>query len=226
MLTFHILTIFPEIFSSPLEHSIIKKAIDKGLLTFNLVDIRNFSDDKHKSVDDEPYGGGAGMVMKPEPIVAAIRSIESEFGTCHKVLLSPRGSLFNNTKAIELSKNRNIILICGRYEGVDERVHLHYVDSIISIGDYIVTGGEIPALAVIEAVSRFVPDVVGKEESVERDSFSSNMLCYPQYTRPRNFEEHDVPEVLLNGNHKLIEEWRKKEALKTTKKYRPDLLNE
>jgi len=142
------------------------------------------------------------------------------------VLMAPRGHLFNNDRAIEFSKYENIIILCGRYEGLDERIHLHFVDEVVSIGDYILTGGEIPALAVIEAVSRFVPGVVGKGESVERDSFSDKILCHPQYTRPAEFEGLEVPEVLLNGNHKLINEWRSEKALETTQKFRPDLLND
>ena len=166
------------------------------------------------------------MVMKVTPIVSAIRDIEEKAGKCYKILFSPRAPLFTSNIAEELSHKENMILICGRYEGVDERVHLHYVDRVLSIGDYVLTGGEIPALTLIDAVSRFIPGVVGKEESVKRDSFSSGTLCYPQYTRPREFEGKKVPDVLLNGNHKEIETWRKEEARKTTLQYRPDLLHE
>ena len=164
------------------------------------------------------------MVMKPEPIVKAIRHIEKRYGGCYKVLLSPRGSLFSHAKAESSAKHERVLLLCGRYEGVDERVHLHYIDEVLSLGDFVVTGGEIPALMVIDAVSRFVPGVVGKEESVERDSFQKGSLCHPQYTRPQEFEGHTVPEVLLSGDHQKIKKWREAAAEKTTKQYRPDLL--
>ncbi len=225
MTTFHILTIFPEFFDSPLHCSLLGKAEEKGLLSFHITDIRRFSTNKHASVDDSPYGGGAGMLMKPEPIVAAIRHVEETYGRCYKVLLSPRGRLFSHQEAESFAKHERILLLCGRYEGVDERIHLHYVDEVCSLGDFVVTGGEAPALMMIDAISRFIPGVVGKEESVQRDSFQKGMLCHPQYTRPQEFEGHKVPDVLLSGNHREIKAWRKEEARKTTKRYRPELLS-
>ena len=225
MIKFDILSIFPEMFASPLNFSLLKKAQDKGILDISLHDIRDWADDKHRMTDDAPYGGGCGMVMKLEPVekaLAAIRKKHQEYGTV--VLMTPQGEVFNQKIAEELSEKKRIIIICGRYEGVDERIRERLVDREISIGDYILTGGELAALVLIDAVSRLIPDVLGNPESTQSESFSHNLLEYPQYTRPSNYKGWMVPEVLLNGNHAEIELWRKRESLRKTYKRRPDLL--
>ncbi|GAW92827.1 tRNA (guanosine(37)-N1)-methyltransferase TrmD [Calderihabitans maritimus] len=221
-----ILTIFPEMFQGPLQTSIIGKAQEKGLLEINLVNIRDYALDKHKSVDDYPYGGGAGMVMKPEPIFRAVEAIRGEdfYPQCRTILLSPQGELFNQEKAQELAASSRLILICGRYEGFDERIRQHLVTDELSIGDYILTGGELPAMVVVDAVSRLIPGVLGDEESAREESFTFGLLEYPQYTRPKEFRGYSVPEVLLSGHHQRIRRWRRKEALRRTWLRRPDLL--
>jgi len=221
---FDILTLFPNMFSSPFQESIIGKAIKKGLIEVRTVNIRDFSLDKHKTVDDTPYGGGHGMVMKVEPIVKAIRWIKSQDPSSWTIYLSPQGEPLNQKKVEELSKKSHLILLCGRYEGVDERVREFYIDEEISIGDYILTGGELAAMVIVDAVSRLIPGVLGAEESAKEDSFFNSLLEYPQYTRPFIFEDHPVPEILISGNHLAISEWRKREALKRTFMKRPDLL--
>lgn len=221
---FDILTIFPEIFTSPFEHSILKRAREAGLIDISLVNIRDFAVDKYRMTDDYPYGGGSGMVMKPEPIVRALMHVERETGKGRAVLLSPSGKRFDQGIAKRLSSEKHLVLICGRYEGVDERVRERFVDEEISIGDYILTGGEFPAMIVVDAVSRLIPGVLGCAESPEDESFSADILEYPQYTRPPEFEGMKVPEVLLSGNHAEIARWRRKEALKKTRLVRPDLL--
>ncbi|MDN5332708.1 MAG: tRNA (guanine37-N1)-methyltransferase [Tepidanaerobacteraceae bacterium] len=224
MLVFHILTLFPEFFSGPMDVSILKRAREKGLVRIELLNIRDFSKDKHRKVDDYPYGGGAGMVMKPEPIFEAVeyasRAVDAEKRKI--ILLSPQGSVFNQDMARELAKQEHIILICGHYEGVDERVKTIITDEI-SLGDFVLTGGEIPALAIVDATSRLVPGVLGSNESLKEESFSSGLLEYPHYTRPEVYRGLRVPEVLLSGNHREIERFRRKEALRRTLEKRPDL---
>jgi tRNA (guanine37-N1)-methyltransferase len=221
---FDILTIFPEIFRSPLSESLIKKALDKGILRVRIWNLRDFTEDKHRTTDDYPYGGGAGMVMKAEPIFRAVEEIKSKNPRARALLLTPQGELFHQGLAKELSEQKHWILICGRYEGLDERVRLGVVDREISIGDYVLNGGEIPALVFLEVVSRYVPGFLGSEESVKEESFSDGLLEYPQYTRPPVFRGMEVPEVLLSGNHAEIERWRRRESLKRTYLRRPDLL--
>ncbi|MGC9001433.1 MAG: tRNA (guanosine(37)-N1)-methyltransferase TrmD [Dictyoglomus sp.] len=221
MLRIDIVTIFPEMFKGPFEVSILKKAQDKGLVEIKVYNLRDFTEDKHRTVDDYPYGGGSGMVMKPEPIFKAVRSLKKE--DSEVILLSPSGDLFNQKIAEELSKKNHLILICGRYEGVDERVK-SIITREISIGDYVLTGGEIPAMVIVDAVVRLVPGVLGDPDSLREESFQWGILEYPQYTHPRDFEGMKVPDILLSGNHERIRRWRRKEALKKTFLKRPDLL--
>lgn len=220
---FDILTIFPEFFSTPLQTSLLGKAIQSRKLAVHLHNIRDFCTDKHKQVDDIPYGGGPGMVMKPEPIVACVRAIPRKKKS-RAILLTPRGELFTQAKALGWSQEDQLLLICGRYEGVDERVAQLVVDEEVSIGDYVLNGGEAAALVVLEAVVRLLPGVVGNQTSLVRESFAEGLLEYPQYTRPPEFEGHKVPEVLQSGNHRAIEQWRQEEALVITRKRRPDML--
>ena len=215
-----ILTLFPEMFEC-MNYSIIGKAIEKDLIEVNLVNIRDFSKDKHKKVDDTPYGGGAGMVMKPDVVYDAYSSVKTD--NSKVIYLSPKGKTLNQEKVKELSKEKNIILLCGHYEGIDQRVLDEIVDEEISIGDYVLTGGEIPAMVLIDSVSRYIDGVITKE-SVEEESFSNGLLEYPQYTRPEIFLDKKVPEILLSGHHENIRKWREKEALKITRSIRPDLL--
>lgn len=221
MLRIDIITIFPEMFKGPFDVSILKKAQDKGLVEIKVYNLRDFTEDKHKTVDDYPYGGGSGMVMKPEPIFRAVRSLKRE--DSEVILLSPSGDLFNQKIAEELSKKNHLILICGRYEGVDERVK-SIITKEISIGDYVLTGGEIPAMVIVDAVVRLVPGVLGDPDSLREESFQWGILEYPQYTHPRDFEGMKVPDILLSGNHEKIRRWRRKEALRKTFLKRPDLL--
>ncbi len=219
-----ILTLFPEIFVSPLQHSILGKALQKGLLSINLRNIRDYAYDKHRQVDDRPFGGGSGMLMKPEPLAAAIDAVRSENPGIRVILLTPQGKLFNQKVARELSDLSSLALICGRYEGVDERIRKHWVDDEISIGDYVLSGGEFAALVVVDVVARLIPGVLGDAASCVEESFSDGLLEYPQYTRPREFKGFNVPEVLLSGNHEEIRKWRRFESLKRTFERRPDLL--
>jgi tRNA (guanine37-N1)-methyltransferase len=221
---FDIITIFPGMFDSPLNESLLKKARDAGLLGFRTHDLREYSSNKHRKVDDYPFGGGVGMVMNVEPIDRAVEAVKRDRPGARTILLSPAGRPFDQKKAWELSREENIILVCGRYEGVDERVRLLCVDEELSIGDYVLAGGEVAALVVIEAVSRLVPGVLGDENSVVEESFSAPMLEYPQYTRPREFKGHEVPEVLVSGDPKKIREWQRRAALERTARVRPDLL--
>jgi tRNA (guanine37-N1)-methyltransferase len=221
---FDILTIFPGFFSSPLEQSIIGRAISKGHVEVHTHNIRDFATDKHSSTDDSPYGGGAGMVMKVEPIVRALESVKGGDGRAKVILTTPQGAPFSHKTAKELSGLDRIIVICGRYEGVDERIRA-FVDMEVSLGDYVLTGGEIPALAIIDAVSRFIAGVLGDEASSRNDSFFWGLLEYPQYTRPEEFRGMKVPEELLSGDHGLIERWRRKESIRRTMERRPDLLD-
>ncbi len=217
---FDVLTLFPEMFEI-LNQSIIGKAIEKELIDINLINIRDFSKDKHKKVDDTPYGGGAGMVMKPDVVYDAYQSIKDR--NAKVIYMSPQGKLLNQKKVEELSKENHLIILCGHYEGIDQRVLDKIVDEEISIGDYVLTGGEIPAMVLIDSVSRYVEGVL-KEDSIKEESFSNGLLEYPQYTRPEVFEGMKVPEVLLSGHHENIEKWRKEKSLEMTKKKRPELL--
>ena len=217
---FDVLTLFPEMFEI-LNQSIIGKAIEKELIDIHLINIRDFSKDKHKKVDDTPYGGGAGMVMKPDVVYDAYQSIKDR--NAKVIYMSPQGKPLNQKKVEELSKENHLIILCGHYEGIDQRVLDKIVDEEISIGDYVLTGGEIPAMVLIDSVSRYVEGVL-KEDSIKEESFSNGLLEYPQYTRPEVFEGMKVPEVLLSGHHENIEKWRKEKSLEITKKKRPELL--
>ena len=220
---FTLLTLFPSIFESPLAESLVKKAIDKGLLSFNIVNIRDFAEDIHRTCDDAPYGGGAGMVMKVEPIHRAIEYVNDHFGKPRYVLLTPHGKQFDQETAARLSREKHVGLVCGRYEGVDERVH-SLVDDELSLGDYVLSGGEAAALVIIDAVARLVPGVMGNEASSVNESFEEPLLEYPQYTRPQTFRGMEVPGILLSGNHEEIRRWRRKESIRRTILRRPDLL--
>jgi len=224
MMRFDIMSVFPEMFVSPFESSLLKKAQDRGLIEIHIHDIRRFALDKHRLTDDEPYGGGGGMVMKIEPIARAIEAVNPLREDALIILLTPQGEPFSQKIAQELTKYSQLVLICGHYEGVDERVGMHLADREISIGDYILTGGELAAMVVVDAVSRLVPDVLGNENSAREDSFSGDLLEYPQYTRPAEFGDWPVPPVLLSGHHADILAWRRRESLKRTLKKRPDLI--
>lgn len=219
-----VLTLFPELIEPHLGVSLIGKALEAGVLTVALTQIRDFAGDRHRTVDDAPYGGGAGMVMKCEPLFAAVESLRELNSLERVILMSPRGRRFTQAVARELAAAQDLVLICGRYEGVDERVSESLVTDELSIGDYVLSGGELPALVVIEAVSRMIPGVVGDWESVETDSFYGGILGPPQYTRPPEFRGAAVPEVLREGNHAAIARWRRKEALRVTRARRPELL--
>jgi len=222
---FDIITIFPKMFESPFGESILKRACDQGLLKINLHDLREYSLDKHRKTDDHPFGGGVGLIMNVDPIVRAIEAVKKTKPDSRSILLSPGGRPFNQKMAWKLSREENLTFICGRYEGVDERV-LNFVDDSISIGDYVMAGGEIPTMVLIETISRLIPNVVGDETSLLEESFEGNRLEYPQYTKPREFRGLKVPDILLSGHHKKIQNWQLKEALKKTAKVRPDLLSE
>ena len=217
---FDVLTLFPEMFE-PLNESIIGRAKEKGLININLINIRDFSKNKHKKVDDTPYGGGAGMVMMPDVVYDAYKSLNPK--DAKVIYMSPQGQKLNQKKVVELSKEKHIILLCGHYEGIDQRVIDEIVDEEISIGDYVLTGGELPAMIVIDSVSRYIEGVL-KDDSTKEESFSEGLLEYPQYTRPEVFNGKQVPEVLLSGHHENIDKWRREQSLKNTKKKRPDLL--
>jgi tRNA (guanine37-N1)-methyltransferase len=219
----HILSIFPEIFSSFLGTSLIKKGLESGALNISVKNFRDFAKPPHNKVDDTPYGGGAGMVMKPEPIVEAVEEAKQLLKSAKVILLSPRGARFNQEKAKELAKNKEIIFICGRYEGIDERVSQLVVDEEISLGDFVMMGGEVAAMAIIEATARLLPGVIGNTESPIHESFSKAQLEAPQYTRPPEYRGLTVPEVLLSGDHKQINKWREDTAIQLTKSRRPDL---
>ena len=223
-LRFDIVSIFPGMFESPFGDSILQRAREEGLLDLRVHDLRDYSLNKHKKVDDTPFGGGVGMVMNVEPIARAITEVKKEVPETRTILLSPGGRPFNQAKAWELSRLPSLTLICGRYEGIDERVRQYFVDEEISIGDYVLTGGEIPAMVLVEAISRLLPGVLGDPESVVEESFSDNLLEYPQYTRPRDYQGLEVPEILVSGDHKKIRVWQRAEALKKTERVRPDLL--
>ena len=217
---FDVLTLFPEMFE-PVKQSILGRAIEKNLIDINLINIRDFSKDKHKKVDDTPYGGGAGMVIRPDVVYDAYQSVKTEGSKL--IYMSPQGNVLNQEKVVELSKEEHLILLCGHYEGIDQRVLDEIVDEEISIGDYVLTGGELPAMVVIDAVSRYVEGVISKESTSE-ESFSNNLLEYPQYTRPEVFNGVKVPDVLISGHHENIRKWRKEKVLEFTRKKRPELL--
>lgn len=221
-----ILTLFPEMFDGVFQNSILKKAQDKEQFTYQLVNFRNYSNNKHNKVDDYPYGGGAGMVLSPQPIFDAVESITADKEKQPRiVLMCPQGEKYNQKKAEELAKEEHLIFICGHYEGYDERIRTHLVTDEISIGDYVLTGGELGAMVVVDSIVRLLPDVLGNEESAIQDSFSTGLLEHPHYTRPANFRGLEVPDVLLSGNHAKIENWRKQESLKRTYYRRKDLLD-
>ena len=214
-----ILTLFPEFFSAITENTIVKRAISKEKVVLNIVNIRDYTKNKHRRVDSAPIGGGAGLIMKCQPIVDALNDVASE--NAHKILLSPRGKTFNQKMTENYSQLDELVIICGHYEGIDERVN-NYVDELISTGDYVLTGGEIPSMLIVDAIVRLLDGVINRESIID-ESFENNLLEYPQYTEPRVFEGHEVPEILYSGNHQKIDRYRYIEALKITKKYRPDL---
>ena len=217
---FDVLTLFPEMFDT-LNQSVIGKAIEKDLININLVNIRDFSKDKHKKVDDTPYGGGAGMVIRPDVVLDSYNSVKTDGAKV--IYMSPQGNVLNQKKVLELSKEKHLILLCGHYEGIDQRVLDEIVDEEISIGDYVLTGGELPAMVLIDSVSRYIEGVIS-EDSTNEESFSNNLLEYPQYTRPEVFNGKKVPDVLLSGHHENIRKWREEKSLEFTKNKRPDLL--
>ncbi len=219
-----ILTLFPEMLAGPLQASLLGKALSDGRMEVALTNIRDFATDRHNTVDDSPYGGGAGMVMKCEPLFAAVESLKTRNSLKRVILMSPRGERLTQAKVRELAQLPDLVLICARYEGVDERVSQALVTEEISIGDYVLSGGELPALVLVEAMSRMIPGVIGDWESVETDSFYQGILGAPQYTRPPVFRELEVPGVLRDGNHAAIRRWRRREALRATRARRPDLL--
>jgi tRNA (guanine37-N1)-methyltransferase len=223
---FVVLTIFPEMFDSFWDHGIIRRAIDQNKIFASTLNIRDFAEDKHQVTDDRPYGGGSGMVMKPEPLAGAIRAAGRKCPSAKTVLLSPQGRVFNQALANELATYEGLVLVCGRYEGVDERISHDLIDDEISIGDYVLTGGELAAMVVIDAVTRQIPGTLGGEDAAEKDSFSNGLLEHAQYTRPQVFEGKAVPEILLSGHHEKIENWRLESAMLRTLSKRPDLLKD
>jgi tRNA (guanine37-N1)-methyltransferase len=219
-----VITIFPEMLRSPLEHSILKRARDAGLLDVRCVDLRDYTTDRHHQVDDAPYGGGPGMVMKPDPFFRAVESLSEEAPPPGRVILfTPLGKRFEQSVAQELAREERLVFLCGRYEGIDERVHRHLVTDELSIGDYVLTGGELAALVVIDAVARLLPGVLGKDESSESETFEEHLLEYPHYTRPADFRGWKAPDVLLSGHHGEVEKWRRLQSLERTLDRRPDL---
>lgn len=221
---FDIVTIFPEIFRGVFEFGIIRRAVEAGLVRIEIHDLRDYTYDRHRQVDDRPFGGGAGMVMTPGPLFRAVEAITHGADDAAKVLLSPQGRLFNQRVAEEFSRKEQVVFICGRYEGVDERVVESLVTEEISIGDYVLSGGEIPAMVIVDAVTRLIPGALGCGESAEQDSFADGLLDYPHYTRPAEYRGMKTPDVLLSGNHAEIERWRRLKALEKTRGRRPDLL--
>lgn len=226
-MNYHILTLFPQMVLDGLNTSIIGRAVEKQLIAVDAINIRDFSKDKHKHVDDAPYGGGAGMVMQPGPVCDAYEDLCSRLGRRPRVLyMTPQGKVFNQNIARELAKEEDLVFLCGHYEGIDERALEMIVTDYLSVGDYVLTGGELPAMVMIDCISRLVPGVLNNGESAEIESFHDNLLEYPQYTRPEVYDGRAVPEVLLSGHHKNIEEWRRKESVRRTLERRPDLLAE
>lgn len=223
---FDILTLFPGMFAGPFDESIIKRGKDKQLIDIALHNIRDWATDRHQTADDAPYGGGAGMVMKVEPLAACIEAVKAVRPGSSVVMTSPQGRRLTHQVASELAGRDGLIIICGRYEGIDERIRQLYVEDDISLGDYVLSGGEIAAMAIVDAVTRLLPGVLGSDESAETDSFCDGLLEYPQYTRPPEFRGIKVPDVLLSGNHELIRKWRRRESLRKTRALRPDLLEQ
>ncbi len=227
MLQIDILTLFPEMFLGPFDHSIIKRAKDEAILSLELINIRDFSQNKHNTVDDAPYGGGAGMLMTPKPFFEALEWLKSKRGGLGRcIYMSPDGEPLTQKLAEELSKESHLVVLCGRYEGIDERVREQLVTDEITIGDYVLTGGELPAMVLVDSVSRLVPGVLGEPTSAEEESFSNGLLEYPQYTRPRIYKGLEVPEILLNGHHEEIRLWRRRKSLLRTLERRPEVLAE
>ena len=225
---FHVLTIFPHMLDSPFAEGVVRRGIDKGLIELHLHDVRDYTHDRHRSTDDYTFGGGPGMLMKPESVFEGVESVREEHKVGHNapvVLLTPQGERLSQPLVERFVREDDLILICGRYEGVDERVRQHLVTHEVSIGDYVLSGGEVAAMALVDAVSRLVPGVVGSMESTQDDSFTTGLLQYPQYTRPADFRGMRVPDVLLSGNHAEIEKWRRQESLRRTFERRPDLLD-
>lgn len=224
-MNYHIMTLFPDMVLQGLHTSIIGRAVEKQLLSIDAINIRDFSKDKHKHVDDYPYGGGAGMVMQPEPICDAYEDLCQRIGKRPRVLyMTPQGKVFNQSIAQELAREEDLVFLCGHYEGIDERALQSIATDYLSIGDYVLTGGELPAMVMIDCISRLVPGVLNNDVSAEFESFHDNLLEYPQYTRPEAFRDMRVPEVLLSGHHQKIEAWRRQESIKRTLERRPDLL--
>ncbi len=224
LMIFNVLTIFPEMFAPFREHGIIKRAIDRNLVSVSTTNIRDFAKGKHRITDDRPYGGGSGMVVMPEPLAHAIRAVKKESPSSRTILLTPQGRRFTQKTAEDFASEEGLIFVCGRYEGVDERICHDFIDDEISIGDYVLTGGELASMIIMDAVVRLVPGALGNADSAARDSFSDNLLAHAQYTRPRSFEGEKVPDVLLSGHHQQIEEWRFEESLIRTFLKRQDLL--
>ena len=222
-----IITLFPVMFDALVSHSMMKRAIDKGLVTIKVHDLRDFTHDRHRTCDDRPFGGGPGMLMKPEPIFKAVEKVlgkRTGRGKTRVIYMTPQGDRLDQAKAEELAKEKHLVFLCGHYEGVDQRVIDELITDEISIGDYVLTGGELPVMVVVDSVARLLKGVLGREESKEFETFSQNLLEYPQYTRPAVYRGLKVPKVLLSGDHKAIERWRQKQAVKRTLKRRPDLL--
>ncbi|MDW5300013.1 MAG: tRNA (guanosine(37)-N1)-methyltransferase TrmD [Sedimentibacter sp.] len=221
---FDIVTLFPELIDIYTKNGIIGRAVENGLFELDYVNLRDYSEDKHKKVDDYPYGGGPGMLLKPEPMFKALDAIKKH--NSYIIYLSPKGNLFNQHKAKEFSEKEHIILIAGHYEGIDQRIIDRYVDEEVSMGDYVLTSGELPVLMIVDAVGRLIPGVLGSDESSVEESHSDNLLEYPQYTRPESYMEMEVPEILLSGHHKRIEEWRRFKAIEITLDRRPDMIKD
>ena len=224
---FHVITLFPDMFSPMLAQGVLSRAISNDLIKISLHDLRDYTTDRHRQVDDYPFGGGPGMLLKPEPVFAAVASIKEQLGPndTPTILISPQGKTFSHGKAKALSESRHIIVICGRYEGFDERIREYLATEEISLGDFIVSGGEIPAMLLIDSISRLVPNVVASADSIENDSFFNGLLQYPQYTRPSSFHDMEVPHILLSGNHEEVRKWREIKSLEKTHSKRPDLLH-
>lgn len=221
---FDVVTLFPELIDTYTKNGIIGRAVENGMFDLGFVNLRDYSEDKHKKVDDYPYGGGPGMLLKPEPMFKALDAIIKH--NSYIIYLSPKGNLFNQQKAKELSEKEHIVLIAGHYEGIDQRIIDKYVDEEISMGDYVLTSGELPVLTIVDAVGRLIPGVLGSDESSVEESHQNNLLEYPQYTRPESYEGMDVPEILLSGHHKKIEEWRRFKAIEITLERRPDMIKD
>ena len=225
---FHIFTLFPNMFSSPLEEGILARAIKDNLIQIFIHNIREYASKPHRTVDDSPFGGGPGMLMKPEPIFEAVENVSKEYSldnSSPKILMTPQGRTFNHEIAQELSQSKELVLICGRYEGIDDRVREHLATDEISVGDYVLSGGELPAMPIVDSVSRLIPGTVGSKESIENDSFYNGKLQFPQFTRPVTYRGMEVPKVLLSGNHKDIQTWREEQSYQRTRNQRPDLID-